>query len=107
MDLRESYDSAARAYAEHLATELDHKPLDRHLLNRFAEAMRGCVKMRVEFPIACDRPPGGNGTPSLDGEAHLPGRIVRISRPALEQRFGSAWLQRLMSSTWKSQTLLL
>jgi len=41
MDVRESYDSAAQAYAEHLATELAHKPLDRHLLNRFAEAMRG------------------------------------------------------------------
>ena len=41
MDVRESYDSAARAYAEHLASELDRKPLDRHLLNRFAEAMRG------------------------------------------------------------------
>lgn len=40
-DVRESYDSAARAYAEHLATELEHKPLDRHLLNRFAEAVRG------------------------------------------------------------------
>ena len=45
MDLRESYDSAAKAYAEHLAKELDHKPLDRHLLNRFAEdtAGRGLV----------------------------------------------------------------
>lgn len=41
MDIRQSYDSAAEAYAEHLATELEHKPLDRHLLNRFAEAMRG------------------------------------------------------------------
>jgi SAM-dependent methyltransferase len=41
MDVRDSYDSAAKAYAEHLATELDHKPLDRHLLNRFAEATRG------------------------------------------------------------------
>lgn len=41
MDVRDSYDSAARAYAEHLATELVHKPLDRHLLNRFAEATRG------------------------------------------------------------------
>jgi SAM-dependent methyltransferase len=40
MDVRESYDSAARAYAEHLATELDRKPLDRHLLNRFAEEVR-------------------------------------------------------------------
>jgi len=41
MDLRESYDSAAEAYAAHLATELVHKPLDRHLLNRFAEAVAG------------------------------------------------------------------
>lgn len=41
MDVRESYDSAADAYAQHLASELDRKPLDRHLLNRFAEATRG------------------------------------------------------------------
>lgn len=41
MDVRDSYDSAAGAYAEHLATELVHKPLDRHLLNRFAEEARG------------------------------------------------------------------
>ena len=41
MDIRESYDSAAVAYAEHLADELARKPLDRHLLNRFAEDTRG------------------------------------------------------------------
>jgi SAM-dependent methyltransferase len=41
MDLRESYDSAADAYASHLASELAAKPLDRHLLNRFAEAIAG------------------------------------------------------------------
>ena len=41
MSIRESYDSAAGAYAEHLAGELVHKPLDRHLLNRFAEQTRG------------------------------------------------------------------
>jgi SAM-dependent methyltransferase len=41
MDVRESYDSAAEAYAEHLASELAQKPLDRHLLNRFAEDTRG------------------------------------------------------------------
>ena len=40
-DIRDSYDSAADAYAEHLAAELTHKPLDRHLLNRFAEETRG------------------------------------------------------------------
>ena len=41
MDVRESYDSAAAAYAEHLSDELVRKPLDRHLLNRFAEETRG------------------------------------------------------------------
>jgi SAM-dependent methyltransferase len=41
VNVSQSYDSAARAYAEHLAGELVHKPLDRHLLNRFAEETRG------------------------------------------------------------------
>lgn len=41
VSVRESYDSAAEAYAEHLASELDGKPLDRHLLNRFAEEVQG------------------------------------------------------------------
>lgn len=41
MDVGDSYDSAAEAYAQHVASELAHKPLDRHLLNRFAEEMRG------------------------------------------------------------------
>lgn len=41
MDIRESYDSAASRYAESLSNELDDKPLDRHLLNRFAEEVAG------------------------------------------------------------------
>jgi ubiquinone/menaquinone biosynthesis C-methylase UbiE len=41
LDIRGSYDSAAKAYVEHLFTELEQKPLDRHLLNRFAEAVGG------------------------------------------------------------------
>ncbi|MEO8034779.1 MAG: class I SAM-dependent methyltransferase [Acidobacteriota bacterium] len=40
-NIRHSYDAAAEAYASHLAMELEQKPLDRHLLNRFAEATRG------------------------------------------------------------------
>lgn len=45
MDIRESYDSAASSYAEHLSDELARKPLDRHLLNRFAEGVRGCGRV--------------------------------------------------------------
>lgn len=43
--VRDSYDSAAEAYAQNLGSELDGKPLDRHLLNRFAEELlqRGLV----------------------------------------------------------------
>jgi SAM-dependent methyltransferase len=41
MGIRESYNSAAEAYAENLGSELEKKPLDRHLLNRFAEETRG------------------------------------------------------------------
>lgn len=41
MNVRESYDSAARVYAEHLYRELEGKPLDRHLLNRFTESVKG------------------------------------------------------------------
>lgn len=41
MDVRASYDRAAAAYAAQLSDELTHKPLDRHLLDRFAESVRG------------------------------------------------------------------
>lgn len=41
MNVRESYDAAARVYTEHVTSELAQKPLDRHLLNRFAEEVRG------------------------------------------------------------------
>jgi SAM-dependent methyltransferase len=37
---RESYDEIAATYTERLFDELAGKPLDRHLLNRFAEAVR-------------------------------------------------------------------
>ncbi|MEP6507430.1 MAG: class I SAM-dependent methyltransferase [Gemmatimonadales bacterium] len=37
----ENYDAIASAYAENLFNELDAKPLDRHLLNRFAEEVAG------------------------------------------------------------------
>jgi len=39
--IEQSYDSAAKAYAERLFNELEGKPLDRHLLNRFAESLKG------------------------------------------------------------------
>jgi len=41
VDIQSSYDSAAQAYAEHLFGELAQKPLDRHLLHRYAEAIGG------------------------------------------------------------------
>jgi len=39
--LVESYDRVAERYAEHFFTELDRKPFDRDLLDRYAETVRG------------------------------------------------------------------
>jgi SAM-dependent methyltransferase/ribosomal protein S18 acetylase RimI-like enzyme len=39
--IRASYDEIAATYTERIFTELAGKPLDRHLLNRFAEDVRG------------------------------------------------------------------
>ncbi len=39
--IRESYDRLAEEYARHIFDELQHKPLDRELLNRFAAATAG------------------------------------------------------------------
>ena len=39
--LRSSYDAVAAVYVDHVYGELAQKPLDRHLLNRFAEEVRG------------------------------------------------------------------
>lgn len=40
-EIKNSYDRLAAPYAEHLNDELAGKPLDRQLLDRFAEAVRG------------------------------------------------------------------
>jgi SAM-dependent methyltransferase len=40
-DLREGYDRVAAEYAARIFDELQHKPLDRELLDRFAEEVRG------------------------------------------------------------------
>jgi SAM-dependent methyltransferase len=40
-ELREGYDRVAAEYAAHIFDELRHKPLDRELLDRFAEGVRG------------------------------------------------------------------
>jgi SAM-dependent methyltransferase len=40
-DTRSSYDSVAEEYAAHFSNELEHKPLDRELLNRFAREVEG------------------------------------------------------------------
>src|SRR6266851_7769906 len=39
--LRDSYDQVAEEYVARIFHELEHKPLDRQLLDRFAEEVRG------------------------------------------------------------------
>jgi ubiquinone/menaquinone biosynthesis C-methylase UbiE len=46
-EVQSGYDRAAEEYARHLYGELQHKPLDRKLLDRFAEQVRG-------KGVACD-----------------------------------------------------
>jgi ubiquinone/menaquinone biosynthesis C-methylase UbiE len=47
LNLQTSYDRVAEEYARRIAGELSHKPLDRALLERFAEQIR-------ELGLACD-----------------------------------------------------
>jgi SAM-dependent methyltransferase len=42
-DMRASYDRVAEEYARHIYDELNHKPIDRQLLDRFAASVTGPV----------------------------------------------------------------
>lgn len=90
-DIRDSYDAAAEAYADHLFDELDRKPLDRHLLNRFAESVRN------RGPVADLGCGPGHVARYLHGQGvdvfgiDLSPEMVRVARernPALEFRTG-------------------
>jgi SAM-dependent methyltransferase len=65
--IRKCYDAVAREYADRFAGELEHKPLDRELLSRFATEVRG----RGEV---CDLGCGPGQT-----TAYLHGRGVHVS----------------------------
>ena len=41
--LRSSYDLVSQEYADRIYAELEHKPLDRKLLDRFAALMQGAL----------------------------------------------------------------
>jgi len=66
--VRAFYDAVAREYAEHFAGELDGKPLDRALLERFAADVRGAGTV---YNLGCG--PGGQTTAFL----HARGVAVR------------------------------
>jgi SAM-dependent methyltransferase len=96
MDVRESYDAAAEGYADQLFEELRGKPLDRHLLNRFAEELRG---RGVVLEVGCG--PGQISRFLHDGGCDVLGTdlspaMVRVAgerTPAV--RFQEADLRRL------------
>ena len=58
--VRAFYDTVAAEYAAHFADELDHKPLDRQLLERFADEVRGTGPV---YDLGCG--PGGQTTAFL------------------------------------------
>ena len=59
-EVRAFYDTVAREYAEHFAGELDGKPMDRALLERFADDVRGAGPV---YDLGCG--PGGQTTAFL------------------------------------------
>ena len=62
--IRESYDRVADEYALRIFHELQHKALDRELLNRFAGEIKG-------RGVACDMGCGpGSGSPLPPGRGH-------------------------------------
>jgi trans-aconitate methyltransferase len=66
--IRESYDRLAEEYARHIFDELQHKPLDRELLDRFAQQTSGRGQV-------CDMGCG-------------PGQVARYLRDARASVFG-------------------
>jgi SAM-dependent methyltransferase len=77
--VRAFYDAVATEYAEHFADELDHKPLDRELLQHFADEVRGAGPV---YDLGCG--PGGQTTAFL----HALGVEVRgmdLSPAAIEE----------------------
>src|SRR5262245_65618307 len=89
---RESYDEIADEYVRRIADELAQKPLDRHLLNRFAESLRG---KGLVADIGCG--PGHVARYLHDQGADMLGidlspgmvRLARERNPDLEFRLGA------------------
>ena len=74
--VRGFYDAVAREYADHFADELDGKPLDRALLERFADGVRGAGPV---YDLGCG--PGGQTTAFLHARG-VDARGVDLSRAA-------------------------
>ena len=87
--VRAFYDAVARAYAENLADELEGKPMDRALLERFAAEVRGTGPV---YDLGCG--PGGQTTAFLHargvdvrGVDLSPAAVAEASRRHPEIRF--------------------
>lgn len=71
-DLRQSYDTIAREYAERISDELDGKPLDRSLLDELVDEARGRGEL---CDLGCG--PGQSRAISATGELRCAGLISR------------------------------
>lgn len=108
MSLRETYDTVARAYAEQLAGELDHKPLDRALLAAFLElagpgpvADVGCGPGHVTRFLAARHPE----TLGLDLSPAMI-EIAREAAPELEFVVASMLALPVPDATWTGAVAL-
>jgi SAM-dependent methyltransferase len=76
--LRTSYDKVAEEYTRRISDELTHKPLDRQLLDRFADSMRG-------RGIVCDLGCGPGHVARYLHERQVDVIGIDISRAMVEQ----------------------
>lgn len=107
MKIRESYDRIARRYADRFLRELDHKPLDRMLLDHFAAELRG---RGVVADLGCgpgqiarylhDRGVSAIGVDLSDQMV----RLAREAHPGIEFRGGTMLALEAEDGAWAGIT---
>src|ERR1700751_1653270 len=102
-DYQSSYDRIAEEYANRISGELDHKPLDRMLLDEFAARVKGAGRV---CDLGCG--PGHVGRYLRDRGVDVfgidlsPGMLEQPPKrnPAMESRQGNLWALDAEDRAW-------
>jgi SAM-dependent methyltransferase len=92
MDTQTRYNRVADEYVRRISDELKDKPLDRQLLDRFAESVRN-------LGIACDMGCGSRHVAPYLHEHEMVARACRLT-PAVEFRQGDIMALDVPNETW-------